>query len=448
MDKKQVLTQEQIDKAKQERKNLEQGIITSNIFDTDKVKKEQETLKEDLAKKEEIIKLLKEQGKQEPDIESFLETYVNLDKSKIDDEETFFNTIKDFGEPISTGFKCLDGLLQGGLRTGIYIINGTSGIGKSSFSLQLAENLASNNNPVLYYALEMSKEELISKVVSRNTFKKDDTKELPNNVADDRTESIEILDGKYIRENDIAKTELIKSAYTRFKNKVKDNLFIIDNLDSLDKDKLEQSITITKLKKGSYPIVIIDYLQFLGIMNQNDKQTPRDIIDNLIAKIKRLVVKYKLKVILLSSVARSQYEKVASLGSGKESGGIEYTGNVVMHIEPDFIKTYIKKKKQDSTTEYETIRQGAFIEHYNENKGRYIPIGFDGIDLKVLKARIGRKGTINLEFYGAYSHFEEMDNGNNKKYLNSSSEESFTPGTEEPDIDEDTTLDEVDNDLL
>ena len=172
MDKKQVLTQEQIDKAKQERKNLEQGIITSNIFDTDKVKKEQETLKEDLAKKEEIINLLKAQGKQEPDIESFLETYVNLDKSKIDDEETFFNTIKDFGEPISTGFKCLDGLLQGGLRTGIYIINGTSGIGKSSFSLQLAENLASNNNPVLYYALEMSKEELISKVVSRNTFKK------------------------------------------------------------------------------------------------------------------------------------------------------------------------------------------------------------------------------------------------------------------------------------
>ena len=446
MDKKQVLTQEQIDIAKQERKNLEQGIITSNIFDTDKVKKEQETLKEDLAKKEEIINLLKTQGKKEPDIESFLETYVNLDKSKVDDEDSFFNTIKDFGEPISTGFKCLDGLLQGGLRTGIYVINGVSGIGKSSFVLQLAENLSSNNNPVLYYALEMSKEELISKIVSRNTLKKDDTKELPHNVADDRTESIEILDGKYIRDNDIAKQETIKKAYTRFKDKVKDNLYIIDNLDSLDNDKLKESIEITKALKGKYPIVIIDYLQFLGIMNQNDNQTPRDIIDSLIAKIKRLVVKYKLKVILLSSVARSQYEKVASLGSGKESGGIEYTGNYVIQLEPDFIKNYITEK--DKAKEFEDFRRKAFIEHCKENKGRYTPIGFDGINLKILKARIGRKGTINLEFYGAFNHFEEMDNLNNKQYLNSSSEESFTPGTEEPDIDEDTTLDEVDNDLL
>lgn len=444
MDKKQVLTPEQIALAEQERQKLEQG-ITTNIFDTDKVKQEQDTLKEDIKKKEEITNLLKTQGKKAEDIDSFLETYTLLDKSKIDDEDSFFNEINSFGTPISTGFKCLDGLMQGGLRTGIYVINGVSGIGKSSFILQLAENLSSNNNPVLYYALEMSKTELVSKIVSRNTLKKDDSKELPHNVADDRVESIDILDGKYIRDNDTTKQETIKKAYIKFKNKVKDNLCIIDELDSLDNNKLEESITIIKELKGTYPIVIIDYLQFLGIMNQNENKNPRDIIDELIAKIKRLVVKYNLKVILLSSVARSQYEKVANLGSGKESGGIEYTGNYVIQLEPDFIKNYIKETSK--IKEYEDFRQKAFIQHYEENKRRNIPVGFDGINLKILKARVGRKGTINLEFYGRWNHFEEMDNGNNKKYLNGSSEEdTFTP---EQEIEENTTqLDELDNDLI
>ena len=422
MDKKQVLTPEQIALAEQERQKLEQG-ITTNIFDTDKVKQEQDTLKEDIKKKEEITNLLKTQGKKAEDIDSFLETYTLLDKSKIDDEDSFFNEINSFGTPISTGFKCLDGLMQGGLRTGIYVINGVSGIGKSSFILQLAENLSSNNNPVLYYALEMSKTELVSKIVSRNTLKKDDSKDLVNNLADDRTESIDILDGKYIRDNDTTKQETIKKAYIKFKNKVKDNLCIIDNLDSLDNNKLEESIIITKELKGTYPIVIIDYLQFLGIMNQNENQTPRDIIDELIAKIKRLVVKYNLKVILISSVARSQYEKVANLGSGKESGGIEYTGNYVIQLEPDFIKKYIQEK--DKAKEYEDFRRKEYKIHCDENKRRNIPVGFDGINLKVLKARIGRKGTINLEFYGRWNHFEEMDNGNNKNYLKSSSEDDI-----------------------
>ena len=445
MDKKQVLTPEQIALAEQERQKLEQGITPENIFNTESVKKEQDTLKEDIRKKEEITNLLKTQGKKAEDIDSFLATYKLLEDSKINDEDSFFNEINSFGTPISTGFKCLDGLMQGGLRTGIYVINGVSGIGKSSFILQLAENLSSNNNQVLYYALEMSKTELVSKIVSRNTLKKDDTKDLTNNVADDRIESIDILDGKYIRDNDTQKQETIKKAYIKFKNKVKDNLCIIDNLDSLDNNKLEESIIITKELKGTYPIVIIDYLQFLGIMNQNENQTPRDIIDELIAKIKRLVVKYNLKVILISSVARSQYEKVANLGSGKESGGIEYTGNYVIQLEPDFIKKYILDK--DKAKEFEDYRQKAFIQHYEENKRRNIPVGFDGINLKVLKARIGRKGTINLEFYGRWNHFEETDNGNNKKYLNGSSEEdSITP---EPEIEENTNnLDDLDNDLI
>ena len=71
-----------------------------------------------------------------------------------------------------TGFPQLDEELGGGLYAGLYVIGGISAVGKTSFVLQLADQVAAAGTDVLIFSLEMSKLELISKSVSRLTFQR------------------------------------------------------------------------------------------------------------------------------------------------------------------------------------------------------------------------------------------------------------------------------------
>lgn len=72
---------------------------------------------------------------------------------------------------ISTGMKKLDSVIYGIQRKFIYTIGASSGIGKSSFTLDLLYNLIKNAGDtaiaILFYSFEMSKEVLQAKLVSR-----------------------------------------------------------------------------------------------------------------------------------------------------------------------------------------------------------------------------------------------------------------------------------------
>ena len=56
---------------------------------------------------------------------------------------------------ISTGFPHLDEKIDGGLRAGLYVIGAISSLGKTSFCIQLADNIAKAGKPVLFVSLEM-----------------------------------------------------------------------------------------------------------------------------------------------------------------------------------------------------------------------------------------------------------------------------------------------------
>lgn len=68
---------------------------------------------------------------------------------------------------IPTGFKGLDGILGGGfIRGGLYILGARPAVGKSTFAVNLADNMAGN---LLFVSLEMSPEQILAKRVSRLT---------------------------------------------------------------------------------------------------------------------------------------------------------------------------------------------------------------------------------------------------------------------------------------
>lgn len=66
---------------------------------------------------------------------------------------------------ISTGFESLDNLIYGFNREKTYILAGGTGDGKTLLSCQLAMNVARAGHPVLIFSLEMSKADLLQRMV-------------------------------------------------------------------------------------------------------------------------------------------------------------------------------------------------------------------------------------------------------------------------------------------
>ena len=100
--------------------------------------------------------------------------------SKImDDEFTMFETFKSIEERcknkgqipgMRTGWKGFDFRMKGIQKKKLYVVGGAPGMGKSAFCLNMAEGLASNDNKVLYFSLEMDEEECGIRRMSAGTM--------------------------------------------------------------------------------------------------------------------------------------------------------------------------------------------------------------------------------------------------------------------------------------
>ena len=84
---------------------------------------------------------------------------------------------------IPTGFTGLDKLLEGGLYEGLYIIGAISSLGKTTFALQAADQIAATGQDVIIFSLEMARNELIAKSISRLTYKGYQAQGLPRGAA-------------------------------------------------------------------------------------------------------------------------------------------------------------------------------------------------------------------------------------------------------------------------
>ena len=93
---------------------------------------------------------------------------------------------------IRTGFDKLDNLLNGGLPNGLITLGAIPSLGKTTFALQVADNMASmENTKVLLFSLEMTRFDIISKSLSRISYLAD---ELGNYTFDDLLSNDEKVD--------------------------------------------------------------------------------------------------------------------------------------------------------------------------------------------------------------------------------------------------------------
>lgn len=224
-----------------------------------------------------------------------------------------------------TGFKNFDEQ-TGGLYAGLYVIAAGSSIGKTTFCIQLADQLATAGNDVLFFSMEQSRLEIVSKSLARRTAQE--------NIAT-AASSLQIRQWHFKRNDPDCKEERVLNAAEAYKKDIGERLSIIEgNFDcncSLIGDKIRNYVKRT----GTKPVIFVDYLQIL--QPEQDKngrtQTTKETIDNVITELKRISRELKLTVIVISSINRAAYYTDFSMESLKESGNVEFTADCIFGLQ-------------------------------------------------------------------------------------------------------------------
>lgn len=214
-----------------------------------------------------------------------------------------------------TGFEVLD-RKSGGLYPGLYVIAATSSLGKTTFSLQIADNLAAAGHDVLFFSMEQSRLELVSKSLARITAQQD---------KETAVSSLTIRKGYA--------PEALRAAAAQYKETIADRLSIIEGNFNCNISFIGDYIRRYIRRNQCSPIVFIDYLQILQPAEENRRMTVKETVDNTVTELKRISREHDLTVFIISSVNRANYLTPIDFESLKESGGIEYTADVIWGLQ-------------------------------------------------------------------------------------------------------------------
>ena len=296
---------------------------------------------------------------------------------------------------IPTGFLAVDEVLDGGLYAGLYIVGAISSLGKTTFCLQIADQIAQAGNDVLVFSLEMARNELIAKSVSRLTLIQDIEQ---NGTTKNAKTTRGILTGsryKYYKE---AEQRLIQSAITSY-SEYGTHIYITEGIGNVGveevREKVKKHIEIT----GKAPVVLIDYLQILA--PADIRATDKQNTDKAVLELKRLSRDYSIPVIGISSFNRDNYTAPVNLASFKESGAIEYSSDVLIGLQ------YEGMDYQEGETD------GARHKRLRSLMKQVIADGKAGrpqkIQVKILKNRNGSKGEAPIDFYPMFNYFTDQE---------------------------------------
>ena len=313
----------------------------------------------------------------------------------------YFRTIErqPRGFEAKTGFDELDKHLCGGLHEGLYIIGAISSLGKTTFTLQLADQIAARGQDVIFFSLEMSKYELMGKSLSRLTYQLagDETTgdgEEKKPVARD-TQQI-INNRRYGAYNDREKA-IIAAAIEEY-GKAAPHIYIYEGRYQGERLKVshiraivEQHIQKTKQK----PVVFVDYLQIIAPADPH--ATDKQNTDANTFELKEISRDFQIPVFAVSSFNRDNYQEPVSMQSFKESGAIEYSSDVLFGLQYEGMDYQNGEGSDSRKKRLQTLKD----EIYRCKRERE-PIV---VELKCLKQRTGYQFTLAYAMLPAYNYF-------------------------------------------
>lgn len=242
-----------------------------------------------------------------------------------------------------TGMLDLDQLTCGLHNEELTIIGARPGMGKTTFALQIADYIAKKKIPVMFISLEMSEEQIITKLIAKDT-RINSTKMRLGTLNDQ--EAVKVYE---------AGAELEERP-----------LYITSNLRTIQQIEVEAR----KMKnKKNIGLIIIDYIQLIK-SSQKFNLREQEVAD-ITRTLKLLTLELKIPIIGLCQLNRNATRQEPMLSDLRESGAIEQDADNVIFI------------------------------YQEEETDAAAPV----VTIKLAKQRAGSTGKVNMIFRKVYSEF-------------------------------------------
>ena len=141
------------------------------------------------------------------------------------------------------------------------------------------------------------------------------------------------------------------------------------------------------------------------LVASNIHMTDKQIIDRNITELKHISRDFDIPVIGVSSFNRENYNTSINLASFKESGAIEYSSDVLMVLQYDFMSV---ESGETSSKRQERLEKAKLENLLKSREGKPI-----SIELKVLKNRNGAKGSTSFKFWEKFNCFDNKISNKN-----------------------------------
>jgi len=263
----------------------------------------------------------------------------------------------DLYKGVPTGIKELDDTITGLNRSDFILLGARPGMGKTSFALNIARHAAVKaNKKIAFFSLEMSKEQLASRLLS--------------------TEAM--VGGTKLRTGKLSEDEWIR---------------LIEAGDVLSKTQMyfddNPSITVGEMKAKirrlrDVDLVVVDYLQLMSAAGKNDNRVQE--ISKITRSMKIMAKELNVPVLMLSQLARDSEKRTNHrpvLSDLRDSGSIEQDADIVLFL-------YREEYYQD-------------VETPNENADR------NSGECIIAKNRHGETKTVPLHWQGEFMRFTAQE---------------------------------------
>ncbi|MBR2214147.1 MAG: replicative DNA helicase [Selenomonadaceae bacterium] len=236
---------------------------------------------------------------------------------------------------ISSGFKDLDTYTSGLQASDLILVAARPSMGKTAFTLNIASYAAIHGKTVAFFSLEMSKEQLVQRVISSE-----------GTIEAQRFRTGEMTDEEWYRILDVA-GQLSKA-----------KLFI-DDTPGITVMELRSRARRLMAEQG-LDLIVIDYLQLMQGRAIGTGENRQQEISEISRSLKALARELNVPVIALSQLSRgveSRQVKRPMLSDLRESGSLEQDADIVMFL--------YREDYYDPATERKNITEVIIAKHRN-----------------------------------------------------------------------------------
>ena len=257
---------------------------------------------------------------------------------------------------LSSGFYHLDSLTQGFQKSDLIIIAGRPGMGKTALCLNIALHIVEEYHaPIIFFSLEMSKEQLMYRLLTNDTH----------------------INSLKLKTGNLKKSDWLK--LTLSIKKLSQLPFLIDDTPNLTIQDIRRKIKKIVLEQTQISLVVVDYLQLMENLNVKRQNRVQEVSE-ITRSLKSIAREFKVPVIALSQLNRTvetRPNKRPLLSDLRESGSIEQDADLVIMLYSD--------------------------NYYNNSESNT-----SDVEVILSKHRNGPTGTVKLKFDSNYAQFSNF----------------------------------------